>query len=205
MSDEKSGQNDYDQLWTTVTKELAKNDMSANKVAVLETEKIFQKALSDRNLPGKDTDDRIKNYAYLFSNPDKLRYARAMYKKLITKTDFDINAEDAREIINGYHEAIIDLEKVDFRSWAIKDKVSLFLKRNFYSFPEKIKQAAFVLLLLSALTFIITETETGRSVSAGLVSANNYFFYRVIPAIAMAFATGILALGILYAYQKKKK
>lgn len=205
MSDEKSGQNGYATLWARVAKELEKNDMSANKVAVLETGKIFEKALHDKDLPGKSADGKIKDYAYLFSDPDKLEYARAMTKKLIEKIGFDISTEDTREIIKGYREAVMDLEKIDFRIWTVKEKISLFLKRNFYSFPGKVKQAAAMLLLLSALTFIITETETGRSVSAGLVSINNQFFYRVIPAIALAFATGLLALGILYAYQKKKK
>lgn len=205
MSDEKPEQNGYAPLWAGVARELEKNDMSANKVAVLETEKIFQKALGDKDLPGRSIDDKIRNYAYLFSDSDKLRYARAMHKKLIGKIGFDISTEDTREIIKGYREALADLEKIDFQDWTVKEKIGLFLRRHFYSFPRKSKQLLALLLFISVLTFIITETETGRSLSNQLVEANNFFFYRVIPALALIFLVGLISLGILYAYQKKKR
>lgn len=205
MSDEKSGQNGYAPLWAGVARELEKNDMSANKVAVLETEKIFRKALADRNLPGKSIESKIKDYAYLFSDPDKLRYARAMHRKLLEKIGFDISADDTREIIKGYREAVADLEKINFKGWPVREKIDLFLRRHFYSFPRKSKELFGTLLLASVLTFIITETETGRSLSERLVKANNYFFYRMIPALVLALATGLIALGILYAYQKRKR
>lgn len=205
MSDEKSGQNGYAPLWANVAKELEKNDMSANKVAVLETGKIFDKALEETDLPGRSIDEKIKDYAHLFSNPEKLKYARAMRKKLISKIGFDISTEDTREIIKGYREAAADLEKAGSRDWTAKEKASLFLKRHFYGFPEKSKEALAVLLCASVLVFIVTETETGRSVSSNLVDMNNYFFYRVIPAIILILAAGLIALGALYAYQKRKK
>ncbi|MDD3006768.1 MAG: hypothetical protein PHX30_04275 [Candidatus Pacebacteria bacterium] len=205
MSEEKTGQSNYSSLWTTVTKELEKGDMSANKVAVLESKKIFQKALDDKNLPGKNTDDKIKNYANLFSNSDKLKYARAMCKKIVTNIGFDISTEDTREIIKGYREGIVDLEKTDFKSWSIKDKISLFLKRNFYSFPKKSKQLIAILLTFSVLTFVLSETETGRELSRNLVEINNYFFYKIIPMIGIIVVSGLIILGALYVYQNKKK
>ena len=205
MSEEKPKNESYALLWENVTKELEKGEMSASKVAVLETEKIFQKALEDKNLPGKSIEDKIKNYAHLFSNPDKLKYARAMHKKIISKIGFDISAEDTRDIIKGYREGIADLEKINFKDFSIKEKISLFLKRNFYGLPEKGKQLAAVLLALSVLTFVLTETETGRSLSQNLTDINNYFFYKIIPAIVALIVAGFVILGALYAYQNKKK
>lgn len=205
MPEEKSPDNGYASLWEVVKRELEKGDMSANKVAVLETEKIFQKALEDRDLPGKNTEDKIKNYAKLFSNPDKLRYARAMHKKIVSKIGFDISSEDTRDIIKGYREGIVDLEKVDFKNFPVKEKVDLFLKRNFYSFPQKSKRFATILLILSILTFVLTETASGRFLSQSLVDANNYLYYNIIPAIVYFIIFSILILSVLYAYQNKKK
>ena len=45
MDDDKSKPNSYTLLWVNVQRELAKGEMSANKQAVLEAEKILQKAL----------------------------------------------------------------------------------------------------------------------------------------------------------------
>lgn len=205
MPEEKSQNSGYAPLWEAVKRELEKGDMSANKVAVIETEKIFQKALDDKNFPGKSTDDKIRNYAKLFSNPDKLRYARAMHKKIVSKIGFDISSEDTRDIIKGYREGIVDLEKVDFKDFSIKEKVSLFLKRNFYSFPEKSKRLVAILLILSIVTFILTETTSGRFFFQNLVSVNNYLYYNIIPAIVYLMIFSILILSVLYAYQNKKK
>lgn len=205
MPEEKSQNSGYAPLWEAVKRELEKGDMSANKVAVIETEKIFQKALDDKNFPGKSTNDKIRNYAKLFSNPDKLRYARAMHKKIVSKIGFDISSEDTRDIIKGYREGIVDLEKVDFKDFSIKEKVSLFLKRNFYSFPEKSKRLVAILLILSIVTFILTETTSGRFFFQSLVSVNNYLYYNIIPAIVYLMIFSILILSVLYAYQNKKK
>ena len=205
MSKETSQGKSYVSLWEIVTRELEKGDMSANKVAVLETEKIFREAMEDKNLPGKNIEDKIKNYAHLFSNPDKLKYARAMHKKIISKIGFDIGAEDTSEIIKGYREGIVDLEKIDFKTWILKEKINLFLKRNFYGFPKKSKQLIVILLTLSILTFVLSETETGRALSQSLVNINNYLFYKIIPALGILIVAGLIILGVLYAYQNKKK
>ena len=139
MSEEKASNKSYAPLWEIVEKELKKGDMSANKVAVIETEKIFKKVLREKNLPGKDLESQIRNHKNLFSNPDKLKYSRAMHKKITTEPGFDISEEDTKEIIRGYHEAISDLEKINFNDFPIKEKISLFLGRYFYSFPQKTK------------------------------------------------------------------
>lgn len=196
---------DYETSWGIVKNELLKSEASANKMAILETEKIFRKALLDRNLPGKDIEDKIESYAHVFSNHDKLKYSRAMYKKIIDKLGFNVSENDTKEIIIGYRNAIMDLRELDFKKFPPKEKIRLFLKRNFYSFPKKAKAAISALIILSVATFILTETENGREISSYLVSANNYIFYRIIPAIITVAAFFLIVIGILYAYQKKDK
>ncbi|MFA7171615.1 MAG: hypothetical protein WC180_06510 [Candidatus Paceibacterota bacterium] len=205
MTEEKPIQSHYALLWAKVKNELSKREMSANKVAVLEMEKIFKKALADKNLPGKNIEDQIKNYAGLFQDSDKLKYARAMHRKLINKSGFDISEEDTKEIVKGYREAILDLEKLDFSTFSLKEKTGLFLKRNFYSFPQKTKKILLTIMALSILTFILSETESGRSISASLINANNYFFYKIIPALLILAALIVIVIGALYAYQNKDK
>jgi len=195
----------YAPLWEIVEKELEKNDISANKVAVMETEKIFKKVLEEKNIPGKDTEDRIKNYKELFQNPDKLKYARAMYKKIVSESGFDISADDTREIIKGYHEAIENLEETDFNDFSIKEKLNLFLGRYFYSFPQKSKKIIAAIIALCLLTFVLTETESGRGVFLHWININNYIFYKIIPTILLLIATAILIVTALFFYKNRKK
>jgi hypothetical protein len=205
MAEEKIKSSEYARLWENVRNELLKREMSANKVAVLEMEKIFKKIMEDKNLPGKNLEEQIENYAKLFSNHDKLKYSRAMYKKIVTKPGFDISEDDTKEIIGGYRDAILDLEKIDFKKFPLKEKIGLFLKRNFYNFPKKAKMIIVGILVLSVLTFILTETESGRLISAYLVGINNYFFYKIIPTILIMILICVIAIAAFYAYQNKKK
>lgn len=205
MPEEKSHESRYAPLWEEVMREMKEGDVPAYKLTIIEAEKIFQKALSDKDLPGKDTEDKIRNYARLFSNPDKLRYARTMQKKLITKIGLDLDRDDAEEIVEAYRQAIEDLEKIDFGALPMKGKIGLFLKRNFYSIPGLGKKIAAALILLSVATFLLTETDKGRIVGGRIVESNNYIYYHIIPAILAAIAIIFLAIIALYIYQEKKK
>ncbi|MDD3190290.1 MAG: hypothetical protein PHI66_01200 [Candidatus Pacebacteria bacterium] len=205
MQEDQKQKSAYAPLWEIVEKELEKNDISANKVAVMETEKIFKKVLEEKNIPGKDTEDRIKNYKELFQNPDKLKYARAMYKKIVSESGFDISADDTREIIKGYHEAIENLEEVDFNDFSIKEKLNLFLGRYFYSFPQKSKKIIAAILALCLITFVLTETETGQNAALRWVTINNYLFYKIIPTVLMLIAAVLLVVAALFFYKNRKK
>lgn len=205
MEEGKRSLDNYAPFWERIRKELSKGEMSADKVAVLEAEKLLRKALEEKGLPGKDAEDRIRSYTGLFRNPDKLKYSRAMHRKIIEKAGFDISPEDAQEIIKGYYEAIVDIANADLKALPFKDKLGLFLKRNFNGFPRNIKKIFLAVIAVSIFTFILTETESGRSISAYLVDINNYFFYRIIPALLILIVLAAMLIGALYAYRGRKK
>jgi hypothetical protein len=205
MSEEKSKSGAYSDSWEYVKKELSKGEMSANKVAILEAEKIFQETVDKKGLPGDSLEDKIKNYSDLFSDFEKLTYSRAMYKKLIEKLQFDISRGDTEDIIRGYKEAVKDLEKADFGKLPAAERAGMLVKRKFYGFPQKIKLLVLAIIALSMLTFILTETETGRMLSSSVVAANNYLFYKIIPTIFLLALLAAVAVIILYSYRKKDK
>lgn len=205
MSEEKSKPGTYSDSWEYVKKELSKGEMSANKIAVLEAEKIFQEAVEEKSLPGNDLEDKIGNYSQLFSDFEKLTYSRSMYRKLIDKPQFDISKGDTEDIIRGYKEAVKDLEKADFGKLPAAERAGMFVERKFYGWAQKIKALALAVIALSILTFILTETETGRTFSSSLVTINNYFFYKIIPTVLLLALAAAVAVIILYSYRKKDK
>lgn len=205
MTEEKNATSQDSPLWEIVEKELAKQEMSANKIAVIETEKIFQKVLDEKNLPGNDIDEITKNYKKLFRNPDKIRYARAMYDRIINELNFDISEDDTKEIIKGYYKAITDLETADFKNFTAKEKVGLFLQRNFYGMTGKIRKILLALACISFSVFILTETESGRNIANHLLGINNYIYFKIIPGIFIIIAVLIIIIGGLYAWQNKNK
>lgn len=205
MMEEKNIAEQNSKLWDIVEKELEKQQASAHKIAVIETEKIFQKTLSEKNLPGKDTEEIIKNWERFFKNPDKIKYARAMYKRIITEFNFDISEDDTREIIKGYYKAIADLNNIDFESLSAKEKTKLFLERHFYGTQGRFKKFIKRLITLSIAVFILTETKSGQNIGNFFLGINNYIYYKIIPTILIILALGLVILGALYAWQKRNK
>lgn len=205
MMEEKNIAEQNSKLWDIVEKELEKQQASAHKIAVIETEKIFQKTLSEKNLPGKDTEEIIKNWERFFKNPDKIKYARAMYKRIITEFNFDISEDDTREIIKGYYKAIADLNNIDFESLSAKEKTKLFLERHFYGTQGRFKKLARGIIILSITVFILTETKSGQNIGNFFLGINNYIYYKIIPTILIILALGLVILGALYAWQKRNK
>jgi len=210
MVDNKNGASDKKSeetvsLWQTIEKKMEKNEDFANQMAIIEAEKIFRKTVKDKNLPGKDLEDSIKNYRDIFHNSDKLQYARATCEKIISEPGFEISSHDAEEIIGAYREAIDDLENADFGNLPVKEKLEFFLGRHFYSFPRKIKIAIGIIIAVCTATFLLTETETGKSAAAYWVKINNYFFYEVLPVAAEILIVLLFILILLFLYKNKSK
>jgi hypothetical protein len=205
MTDKKTQLDRFAPEWKGVVIELEKRDVSAYKVAILEADKIFRTALSERNLPGKDTASQLEGNSRLFANYDKLRYGRAMHDKLVNKTGFVLGAEDAYDIIKGYHDAILDLENADTGRLPLSDRLNVFFERNFSDTPDKAKKLLLGLVLFSAITFILTETETGRSLTNSVTSANDYIYYRVIPIAVYILLISAIAVSLFYAYRSRTK
>lgn len=204
-SEETNARFSEDELWQTVAAELAKGDSAADKIAVIEAEKIFQQVLDEKELPGHNAEDRLRDSARLFTNPDKLRYSRAMYGKIVHKLDFDISGEDAREIIKGYHEAIHDLLRLDLRALPLRERIGLLLRRHFSGLGDKAKVLLRDLGILSLSAFILTETARGRALGNALLGINNYFYLKIVPLVFFLAALLLIALGIFYARQGKRQ
>jgi hypothetical protein len=205
MTDKKTRLDRYALSWESVKEELLKKDQSANKVAVLEAEKILRLALEDQELPGESIDDILAKNAKLFTNSDKLRYSRAMWRKLVEKIGFDISGEDTKEILKGYHDAVLDLENMDYARLPLSDRFNIFLKRNFTGLGRKARVFSTGLLLFSLLTFLLTETQSGRELAARITNANNYLYYTLLPAAFIFILLFGAAVMIFYAYKNRQR
>ncbi len=194
----------YQKYWGMVDDALGESADSGYKMAVVETEKILRMALNDRKIPGKDIPQKIKNAEIFLSNPQKLDYSRAMCEKIISEPGFDISSEDTREIIAGYYKAISDIAETEPKNIPLKEKVNLFLQRHFGRFLQKIKGLVIFLFLFFLAIFISTETSTGNSISRALAAFSQFLFYTIIGTLLKVLAIAIVAIGILYYWQKKK-
>ena len=195
----------YQEYWDAVEKSLNEGDFSGYKVAVIETEKILQMALNDKKFPGKDINEQIKNAEIILKNPEKLKYSRAMYNKIISEPSFDISSEDIKEIEAGYYMAISDITKMKSKDINFKERINLFLQKYFYGFPHKIKRGIILIFLFFLAIFLSTETATGRLIFEALSDFSRFIFYKIVPGIMALIVIGIVIVGGLYYWKGRKK
>ena len=202
--DKKSPLREYEKEWQLVEKLLNEGTTSGYKIAVVETEKILQAVLDDRNFPGKDISAQIENARMILENFDKLNYSRAMFNKIIKESDFDISSEDTKEIIAGYYKAISDIIKMDSKDIELKEKVNLLLQRYFYNFPVRIRNGFILVFLFLLAVFLSTETATGKSIAEMVSELSQFIFYKLIPMILAVVVIGSIIVGGLYYWKRKK-
>jgi len=194
----------YQKYWSAVDNSLSESVDSGYKMAVIETEKILRMSLNDKKIPGKNISQKIKNAEIFLSNPQKLAYSRAMYEKIISEPGFDISSEDTREIVAGYYKAISDIIETEPKNIPVKAKVNLFLQRYFGRFLQRTKSLVIFLFLFLLAIFISAETSTGSSIFRALVAFSQFLFYTIIGTLLKVLAIGIVIIGILYYWQKRK-
>jgi len=202
--DKKSPLQEYEKEWQLIENLLNEGTVSGYKIAVIETEKILQAVLDEKNFPGKNISAQIENARIVLENFDKLNYSRAMFNKIIKESDFDISAEDTKEIIAGYYKAISDIIKMDSKEIEIKEKVNLFLQKHFYNFPVKIRNIFILVFLFLLAIFISTETATGQSIAGIISDLAQFVFYKLIPMILGIAVLGGIVVGGLYYWKRKK-
>jgi len=202
--DKKSPLQEYEKEWQLVEKLLNEGTISGYKIAVVETEKILQTVLNDKNFPGKDISAQIENARMILENFDKLNYSRAMFNKIIKESDFDISSEDTKEIIAGYYKAISDIIKMDSKDIELKEKVNLLLQRYFYNFPVRIRNGFILVFLFLLAVFLSTETATGKSIAEMVSELSQFIFYKFVPAILVITVVGAAIVGGLYYWKNRK-
>jgi hypothetical protein len=194
----------YEKQWRLIEKLLNEGTMSGYKIAIVETEKILQTVLDDKNFPGKDIHMQIENARMVLENFDKLNYSRAMYNKIIKEPAFDISSEDTKEIIAGYYKAISDIVKMDSKDVELKEKINLFLQKYFYNFPVRIKRIFIFIFIFLLAIFIATETATGQSIAGIISEFSRFVFYELIPIVLVIVILGGIVVGGLYYWKRNK-
>jgi len=195
----------YDKYWNLVENALNDGTKNGYKIAVIETEKILRTALKEKNIPGEIYDHKVEFIQKILANPDKLRYSRAMYKKITEDIGFDISLEDTKEIIAGYYKAISDISEMNYHTVSAKDKLMLLGEKYSKELPTAIRNIVIWLFIFFLAIFISSETEIGRGLSTALTDISRLIFYKLIPAIIAILAILFIALIAIAIIKKRKK
>ena len=190
--------------WSAAEKALGEGTFSGYKMGILETEKLLERLLKDKKVPGANTENKIKYIKRFLSLPDKLAYGRHIYERVIAEPHFEISREETKQVINGYWQAMIDIEET-VESLGRWQKISLRLKYFLGIALNKLRVGGVIFFGLIFLIWLLGETSWGKSFSRTLVTINHFFIFKILYWTAIVIG-GILLLGlILYIIRGKRR
>lgn len=99
----------YQARFLAIENKLNKNNPATFMNAVIEADKLLDKAMIEMGIPGKTMGDRLKKSGTRFSDIDKVWKAHKLRNALAHETDLEITYKQAASAILIYKQALKDL------------------------------------------------------------------------------------------------
>ena len=99
----------YQTRFLAIENKLNKNNPATFMNAVIEADKLLDKAMHEMGIPGKTMGDRLKKSGSRFSNLDKVWKAHKLRNALAHETDLEITYKQAAAAVLIYKQALKDL------------------------------------------------------------------------------------------------
>ena len=99
----------YQTDWSNIKSKLVEGEPSSYHLAVLNADKLVDRALKERGIKGQIMSERMKKARSLFSNNNSLWGAHKLRNRIAHESDVDVSSEDARNALNAFEQALKDL------------------------------------------------------------------------------------------------
>lgn len=193
--------------WESVEKCLAENSISGNALAIIETEKIFNKVLDKSNFPGKDINQRIISLGSVISNHNELLRVRKIYTRLIESTSpgFDLENLDIRKILAIYYKAIEDINKFNQEGGNLFKKISMYINVYFSHLKDNIKTISIGTITFFFIIFILDSTKIGNNIATLFVAISHFIFSWILFTVLLVAGIIITVVGSIFYFESRKK
>lgn len=191
--------------WQIVQDCLAEKTASGYKMAMIEAEKILDKALTGAGYPGKNTEEKITSASAHFSNLKTLKKAREKHKTILKELSYNLSSIDVEEALKAYHQAVLDIEGNPEAKLNFIQKIFAFIS---YYIPSKKRLVKRVILGTTGFflgVIFLADTKMGQSLTKSIVSFSHFMFSWVLGIfLTISAVVTIVTLTILY-FEKRKK
>ena len=99
----------YQAKFLAIENKLSRDNPATYMNAVIEGDKLLDRALTELGIPGKTMGDRLKRSGDKFSNLDAVWKAHKLRNTVAHETDFDISYKQAASALLAYKQALKDL------------------------------------------------------------------------------------------------
>ena len=100
---------DYQTRWLKIENNLVRGDRRTYNLAVLEGDKLLDRALRELGLSGKTMGERMKRIGGKFSEVNRVWYAHKLRNQIAHEQDFEVEYDDARKALAAFRQALKDL------------------------------------------------------------------------------------------------
>ncbi len=99
----------YQAKFLAIENKLSRDNPATYMNAVIEGDKLLDRALTELGIPGKTMGDRLKRSGDKFTNLDAVWKAHKLRNTVAHETDFDISYKQAASALLAYKQALKDL------------------------------------------------------------------------------------------------
>lgn len=191
--------------WSPVEKALEQGGALGYKMAIIETDKIFNSVLKEKNFPGDTADKKIQNIQSIFSNLEKLNYARAIHDKIVSEPNFEISGEETQHLISAYYQAIIDITQMRHGRLNVITRIKFRVANIFhYTVARWIRNAVGFTISFFVFVVLLNDTSPGQKITQAIVGLAHIIVYKILMYAGIGIAIVLIIIGLIYWWERKR-
>lgn len=99
----------YQTRWLKIENGLDREDPRSYSLAVIEADKLLDRALNEAGTPGKTMGERLKKVTSRFEKPNAVWAAHRLRNQIAHENDFEIDYGQANRALAAFRQALKDL------------------------------------------------------------------------------------------------
>ncbi len=99
----------YQADWLAIERQLKPDDMASFQLAILNADKLLDRALRQRNIKGQTMGERMKTFQKQWSKPDAVWAAHKMRNRIAHESDVKIDYVTARRALACFKQGLKDV------------------------------------------------------------------------------------------------
>ena len=100
---------EYQTRWLKIENSLVRNDPRTYSIAVINADKLLDRALNEMGTPGKTMGERLKKVTSKFEKPNAVWSAHKLRNQTAHESDFEIEYGQASRALAAFRQALKDL------------------------------------------------------------------------------------------------
>lgn len=100
---------EYQTRWLKIENSIIKDDRRSCNFAVLEADKLLDRALTEMGIPGKTMGEKLKKINDKMPDIHHIWHAHKLRNQIVHESDFYVEYEQARHALHTYRQALRNL------------------------------------------------------------------------------------------------